>query len=158
MSTQIHPTAHVSEDAKIGEGTQIGAHAYVGEGVVIGVNCQVGQNGSIGPNVVLGDVVIVDDGAAVLGPAWIEDRAHLFQGVRVGEVPQTGQIRNGVTFILHGSQVLPGARIARGVRVGPMAMVLRSANVVEDVRPANVVSGDPARVIYILYLGLDGAI
>ncbi|MBE3037276.1 MAG: hypothetical protein IMZ62_00455, partial [Chloroflexi bacterium] len=145
-----HPTAHVSEDAIIGEGTQIGAHSYVGEGVVIGAHCQVGQNVSIGANVVLGEAVIVEDGAAVLGPAWIEKGVHLFQGARVGDVPQTGQITDGVTFILHDCQVMSGARIARGVKVGPMAVVRPSAHVAEDVKPGWVVSGDPARLIFIL--------
>jgi len=76
---------------------------------VIGATCQVGQNVSIGANVVLGDAVIVEEGVTVLDPAWIEEGVHLFQGARVGDVPQTGQIGDGVTRILQGSQVLPKA-------------------------------------------------
>jgi acetyltransferase-like isoleucine patch superfamily enzyme len=94
--------------------------------------------------------VIVEDGAAVLGPAWIEDGAHLYQGVRLGDELQCGKVGEGTTIILHGSQIMDGARIARGVKVGPKAMVRPSAHVVEDVKTGWVVSGDPAKLIFIL--------
>ena len=41
MSVSIHPTALVSESAKIGENVSIGAYSIVGEGVELGDNCKV---------------------------------------------------------------------------------------------------------------------
>jgi UDP-N-acetylglucosamine acyltransferase len=68
MTQNIHPTAYISPDAKIGDNVKIGAFAVIENNVEIGANCviqahaviqpftKMGSGNVIHPNVVLGDL------------------------------------------------------------------------------------------------------
>jgi UDP-3-O-[3-hydroxymyristoyl] glucosamine N-acyltransferase len=55
LSTNIHPTAEVSPDAQVGEGTRIWHQAQVREGARIGRDCILGKGVYIDRDVVVGD-------------------------------------------------------------------------------------------------------
>jgi len=57
MTVRIHPTADVSPDALIGDGTSIWHHAQVREGSVIGENCIIGKGVYIDQGVHIGENV-----------------------------------------------------------------------------------------------------
>jgi UDP-N-acetylglucosamine acyltransferase len=69
-AAQIHPTAIVHPDARLGEGVAIGAYSVVGEHV------EVGEGSWIGPHVVIG------------GHTRIGRENRIFQFSSIGEVPQ----------------------------------------------------------------------
>lgn len=68
MTQNIHPTAYISPDAKLGENVKIGAFAVIENHVEIGANCiiqahaviqpftKMGSGNVVHPNVVLGDL------------------------------------------------------------------------------------------------------
>lgn len=70
MSVTIHPTAIVSDGAKIGDGSSIGAYSIIGPRVVLG------KGNKIGPHVVI-------EGNTVIG-----DENTIFQFASVGAEPQ----------------------------------------------------------------------
>jgi UDP-3-O-[3-hydroxymyristoyl] glucosamine N-acyltransferase len=81
---QIHPTAVIAADARLGTNVFIGAFCCVGEGSSVGSGTQlragskVGDNVSIGENCVLHPNVVVDDNCE------LGDRVILHAGVVVG--------------------------------------------------------------------------
>jgi len=82
--TEIHPTAVISDSAKIGQDVFIGAFVCVGDSSVIGDGCQmragakVGDNVTLGKNCLLHPNVFVEDGCT-LGSSVI-----LHTGVVIG--------------------------------------------------------------------------
>lgn len=65
---QIHPTAIVSPEAVIGEGTKVGPYAVIDDKVTIGKNCDIQAHAVIRSQVTLGDEVAVHP-FSVLGGA-----------------------------------------------------------------------------------------
>ncbi|MGH2504455.1 MAG: DapH/DapD/GlmU-related protein, partial [Ktedonobacterales bacterium] len=53
----IHPTAHVSDQATIGDDTRIWSHAQVREGATLGSECNIGKNVYVDFDVKIGNRV-----------------------------------------------------------------------------------------------------
>ncbi len=77
----IHPTADVSPDASIGEGTRIWHQAQVRERARIGRNCIVGKGSYVDSDVLIGDNVKIQNGVNIYHGVTIED--GVFVGPRV---------------------------------------------------------------------------
>ena len=73
MATRIAPSADVSEEAVLGEGTSIWHLAQVREHAVLGRDCIVGRGAYIGEGVVMGDSCKVQNYALVYEPARLAD-------------------------------------------------------------------------------------
>ena len=73
MATRIAPSADVSEDAVLGEGTSIWHLAQVREHAVLGRDCIVGRGAYIGEGVRMGRHCKVQNYALVYEPAHLED-------------------------------------------------------------------------------------
>ena len=88
--TYKHPTALVSESAKVGEGciicpfTIINAKAVIGENVSLNVNVSIGHEASVGPHSVLSPYVALNGNASVAQQSFIGSRSTVFPSVKVG--------------------------------------------------------------------------
>ena len=151
MGARIHPTADVSQDAVVGEGTSIWPWAQVREGARIGARCNIGKDVYIDTKVVVGD------------DCKIENFATLYRGLTVGDrvfigphacftndtypraVSPDWQIV--ATKVEDGASIGANATILCGLTVGRNAMVAAGAVVTKDVPPHALVAGVPAKVV-----------
>lgn len=119
LITVIHPSAHISPGATIGEGSVVEACTVIKTGSSIGPLAIINSCVSIGHDVVLGEGVHISPGVSIGG--WVE----------IGEGAHIGM----------GASVIPRVRIGKNVVVGANAAVIRDL-------PDNVVAvGVPARII-----------
>ena len=87
-----HPSAYISPDAQIGEGTAVCFDVHVGSGAVIGRNCYLSRNASVGHDAVINDHTrlgvnsfvgghtIVGENAFIGAGAMLRDRIHAGKG------------------------------------------------------------------------------
>jgi len=154
---RIHPSADVSDDAKIGEGSSVWHLAQVREHAVLGESCIIGRGAYVGEGVVMGDNCKLQNYALVYEPAVLGD------GVFVGpavvftndhyprSVTPDGRLKRGDDWEPVGVTVRDGASIgARSVCVAPVtigrwALVAAGSVVVKDVPDFALVAGVPAR-------------
>ena len=157
MTVRIQPTADVSDEVTIGEGSSIWHLAQVREGAVIGRNCIVGRGAYVGTGVRMGDNCKLQNYALVYEPAVLED------GVFVGpavcftndhfprSVAPDGTLKRGDDWEAVGVTCREGSSIgARAVCVAPVtigrwALVAAGSVVVKDVPDFALVAGVPAR-------------
>ncbi len=147
----IHPTAIVSEEAHIGEGTSIWHH------------CQVREHATIGKNCILGKGVYVDTGVTIGSECKIQNYACLYQGVSIRDrvfigphVTFTNDLyprswlwnaeRLIKTEVKEGASIGANATIVCGVVIGAYAMIGAGAVVTEDVPDHALVLGNPGTV------------
>lgn len=156
---RIHPSADVSDDAKIGEGSAVWHLAQVRERAVLGENCIIGRGAYVGEGVVMGDNCKLQNYALVYEPAVLEN------GVFVGpavvftndhyprSITPEGKLKRGDDWEPVGVTVREGASVgARSVCVAPVtigrwALVAAGSVVVKDVPDFALVAGVPARRI-----------
>jgi len=156
---QVHSSADVSPQAKIGAGTKIWHQAQIREGACIGQHCIIGKGAYIDSNVTIGNRVKIQNGAFVYHGATLED------GVFVGPhacltndhlpraITPDGKLKGdedwevGRTLIQYGASVGAGAIVLPGVNVGRWAMIGAGAVVTKDVAAHALVVGNPARLI-----------
>ncbi len=156
-ATTIHPTAEISPEAQVGEGTQVWHHAQVREGARIGARCTLGKGVYIDRDVVVGD------------RCKIQNRASLFHGVRLADgvfvgphavftndrfpraVNGDGTLKTeddweaGTIVVREGASIGAGAVILPNVTIGAWAVIAAGAVVTSDVRDHALVKGNPAR-------------
>ncbi len=146
----IHPSAHVSPDADIGEGTKIWHEAQVREGAVIGKNCILGKSVYVGVNVKIGDNVKLENRVSVFQGVTIED--DVFVGPHV---VFTNDIRPRSfnsnwkvipTIVKKGASIGANSTIICGITIGEYAMIGAGSVVTKDVPPHALVYGNPARI------------
>ncbi|HYM39087.1 MAG TPA: acyltransferase [Thermoplasmata archaeon] len=151
MGTRIHPTAEVSPQAFVGDGTSIWHWAQVREGARIGARCNVGKDVYIDKDVVVGD------------DCKIQNFATLYRGLTVGDrvfigphacftndtypraVSRDWQVIP--TKVEDGASIGANATILCGLSIGRHAMVAAGAVVTKDVPAHALVAGVPAKVV-----------
>lgn len=144
----IAPTAVVSDDVKIGEGTLIWNFAQVREGAVIGKNCNIANGVYIDKNVRIGNNVIIQNKASIYRNAIIED--NVFIGPHVCLIndknPRAGVISELSSFwiIGKGATIGAGSIIMPNVNIGKCALVGAGSLVTKDVPDHGLVYGSPA--------------
>ena len=157
MSTRIDPSADVSEQAVIGEGSSIWHLAQVREHAVLGAGCIVGRGAYIGEGARLGDNCKVQNYALVYEPARLGDGVFIGPAVVLTNdrfpraVNPDGTLKSASDWEAVGVTIGTGAAIgARAVcvapvRIGAWASVGAGAVVTRDVAPYALVVGVPAR-------------
>lgn len=157
--TRIEPSADVSPDATIGEGSSVWHLAQVREGAVLGSGCIVGRGAYVGTGVRMGENCKLQNYALVYEPAVLGN------GVFVGpavvftndhfprSVAPDGTLKRGDDWEAVGVTCLDGASIgARAVCVAPVtigrwALVAAGSVVIRDVPDFGLVAGVPAKRI-----------
>ena len=150
MAGRIHPSAEVSAEATVGEGTSIWHWAQVREGARIGARCNIGKDVYVDTFVVIGD------------DCKIQNFATLYRGVTIGSrvfvgphvcftndlYPRTDRhVVYPRTRVEDFASIGSNATVVGGVTIHGHSIVGAGAVVTRDVPPLAVVAGNPARVI-----------
>lgn len=117
FSTVIHPSAVVTSDVILGEGSQVMAGAVIQPGSHIGCNTIINTRASVDHDCIIGDHVHISPGVTLSG------------GVDIGA----------------GSHIGTGATLIQGISIGCGCLVAAGAVVVKDITDGEMVRGVPAR-------------
>ena len=152
MSYYAHPTAEVSEKAKIGKGTKIWHQAQIREGAIIGENCNLGKGVYVDFDVKIGNNVKIQNYVSVYHGVEIEDDvfvgpAAVFTNDKHPRAWLWDETRLCHTKIRKGASIGANATIVCGVEIGEYAMVAAGAVVTKNVPPHALVMGVPAKVV-----------
>lgn len=158
MAIRIHPTADVSLEATVGDGTSIWQHVQIREGAVIGRNCNLGKGVFVDLDVKIGDNVKIQNYVSVFEGVEIEN------GVMVGPhvcftndllpraVNPDGTLKSTEDWFLTKTLIREGAglgansTIVCGVVVGKWSLVGSGSVVTRNVPDYGLVYGNPARL------------
>ena len=147
----VHPTADVSEKAKVAAGTKIWHQAQVREGAVIGKNCIIGKSVYIDFNVEVGSGVKIQNHVSVYHGVTIED--DVFVGPEVtftnDILPRAFRWDDSLvvpTLVKKGASIGANSTIICGITIGEYSMVGAGSVVTKDVPPYGLMLGNPARL------------
>lgn len=159
QAVRIAPSADVSTDAVIGDGTSIWHLAQVREGAELGENCIVGRGAYVGTGVRIGRNCKIQNYALVYEPAALGDGVFIGPAVVLTNdaypraITPAGELKSADDWEAVGVEIGDGASIgARAtcvapVRIGKWATVAAGAVVVKDVPDYALVVGVPARKV-----------
>ena len=117
FSTVIHPSAVVTSDVILGEGSQGMSGEVIQPGSHIGCNTIINTRASVDHDCIIGDHVHISPGVTLSG------------GVDIGA----------------GSHIGTGATLIQGISIGCGCLVAAGAVVVKDITDGEMVRGVPAR-------------
>jgi UDP-2-acetamido-3-amino-2,3-dideoxy-glucuronate N-acetyltransferase len=158
MPVRIHPSADVSLNAAVGEGTSIWHQAQVREDASIGQNCIIGKGVYIDAGVEIGNNVKIQNYCSVYHGVTIED--GVFVGPHVcftndlhpravnpdGSLKAADDWVLSYTLIKHGAALGANSTIVCGITIGEWAMIGSGSVVTRDVPPYGLAWGNPARL------------
>jgi len=101
---EIHATAVVHPDAKLGVDVQVGPHAVVGASARIGNGCVIGPSAVIDGSVILGDECQVGPSVMITGNTTIGRGNRFFHGASIGNDPQDLKFHGEESFLEIGSE------------------------------------------------------
>jgi UDP-2-acetamido-3-amino-2,3-dideoxy-glucuronate N-acetyltransferase len=153
----VHPTAEVSPDAHVGEGSRIWRQAHVREHASIGETCNVGKGVYIDAHVRIGSNVKIQNHVSIFEGVTIED--GVFIGPHVcftndllpRAITPDGKLKSAddweitPTLVKYGASIGAGSVIVCGITIGEFALVGAGSIVTKDVPPHALVFGNPAR-------------
>lgn len=147
----IHPTANVSDKARIGAGTKVWINVQIRENAVIGENCIISKDVYIDHAVTIGDRCKIQNSVSVYN--GVEIGSDVFVGPNVAftndKVPRAFNTDWKITptRIGEGASLGANSTIICGITVGEYAMVAAGSVATRDVPPYTLVMGNPARVV-----------
>jgi acetyltransferase-like isoleucine patch superfamily enzyme len=156
---RIHPTADVSEDATVGQGTQIWHQAHIRERAVIGERCIIGKDVYVDFEVIVGNDVKIQNSALLYHGLTVEDGVMIgpracFTNDRLPRaITPEGQLKGaddwdvGRVLVRYGAGIGAGAIILPGVTIGRWSLVGAGAVVTKDVPNHGLVVGVPATLV-----------
>jgi UDP-2-acetamido-3-amino-2,3-dideoxy-glucuronate N-acetyltransferase len=155
---KIHPTADVSDQAQIGDGTSIWHQAQVREGVILGEKCIIGKGVYLDAKVQIGNNVKIQNYTSVYHGVVIED--GVFVGPHVcftndmlprainpdGSLKSEDDWTISETLVRKGASLGANSTIRCGVTIGEWALVGSGSVVTRDIPKHGLVYGNPARL------------
>lgn len=146
-----HPTAEVSDKARIGAGTKVWNQSQIRENTTIGKDCVISKNVYVDFGVTIGDRVKLQNNVNVYHGVTLEDdvfcgpqmtftndlfpRAALWSDDRLVE-----------TLVKRGASIGANATVVAGITIGRHALVGAGSVVTGDVPDHGLVYGNPARL------------
>lgn len=115
----IHPSATISPNTSIGEGTVVMARVAINPDVIIGKHCIINTNATIEHDALIADFVHICPGVSLAGNVTIDE----------------------------GTQVGIGATVIQGVSIGKWVTIGAGAVVLKDIPDYAVVVGNPGKII-----------
>lgn len=145
-----HETAVIDEGCEIGRGSKIWHFSHIMTGCRIGEKCNIGQNVVISPDVILGRNVKIQNNVSIYTGVICEDDVFLGPSMVFTNVinPRSAVIRRDEykrTLVKKGASIGANATIVCGVTLGEYSFVGAGAVVTKDVKPCELVVGNPAR-------------
>jgi acetyltransferase-like isoleucine patch superfamily enzyme len=154
----IHPTAEVAPSARVGAGTRIWSQAQVREHARVGEECNIGKGVYIDANVRVGSRVKIQNYSSVFEGVNLED--GVFIGPHVcftndlfpRAITLDGQLKSANDWLItptvvgYGASIGAGSVIRCGVTIGQFALVGAGSVVTHDIRPHELVFGNPAHL------------
>lgn len=157
-SVRVHPTADVSPEAQIGDGTSVWHQAQIREGSHIGRHCVIGKGVYVDFGVRVGNNVKIQNYTSVYHGVTIQDGVFVGPHVcftndkRPRAINPEGSLKRDDDWELSETLVLEGAAIGAhsvivcGTTIGRWAMVGSGSVVTRDVPDYGLVWGNPARL------------
>jgi UDP-N-acetylglucosamine acyltransferase len=103
-AAEIHPSAVVHPEARLGHDVVVGPHAVVGPSVQIGHGCQIGPSAVLEGNVSLGEDCLLGPSVMVTGNTTIGRGNRFFHGASIGNDPQDLKYRGEPTYLEIGDE------------------------------------------------------
>lgn len=98
-TAEIHPTAVVHPEAKLGLDVTIGPHAVVDAGVQVGNGCLIGPGAVLQGGVALGDDCRLGPSVMITGNTSIGRGNRFFHGASIGNEPQDLKFRGELSYL-----------------------------------------------------------
>jgi len=158
MPIKVHPTAEISENVVIGDGSSIWHHCQLRPGAVIGKNCILGKGVYIDNDVHIGDCVKIQNYVSVYHGVTVEEGVFIGPHVcftndmRPRAINPDGSLKSAEdwelskTLIQRGASLGANSTIRCGVTVGEWALVGAGSVVTHDVPAYGIIFGVPARL------------
>lgn len=157
VSFQIHPTAIIGGNVRIGEGSKIWANAQIRENAEIGHNCVIGKDVYIGNSVQIGDNCKIQNSALIYEPASLAAGVFIGPGViftndhNPRAVNTDTSLKSAHDWKPSGVKVGEGASLGAGaiciapVEIGEWSLVAAGSIVTKNVPNYALVVGSPAK-------------
>ena len=150
-NTFIHPSAHVSEGAVIGEGTKVWINSQIREKVTIGENCIISKDTYIDTGVSIGNGVKIQNGVSVYQGVTIADDVFIGPNACFTNdlLPRAFNTEWKITEtkVEKGASIGANATIICGHTLGEYCMIGAGSVVTRDVPPYALMVGNPAKQI-----------
>jgi acetyltransferase-like isoleucine patch superfamily enzyme len=145
----VHPSAEVEDGAVIGSGTRVWHLSHLRAGSRIGSDCNLGRNVYVDPDVTIGDRCKIQNNVSVYVGVTLEDEVFVGpSAVFTNDLrPRAGNEDWKITetLVRRGATICANVTVVCGNEIGEYAMVAAGSVVTRDVRPHQLVAGNPAR-------------
>jgi len=151
MSIFIHESAHISPEAKIGEGTKIWHFCHIMPGAKIGKKCSIGQNFNVGSRAIIGNGVKIQNNVSVYDDVIIEDNVFcgpscVFTNVINPRAFVERKHEYRKTVVKKGASIGANATIVCGATIGEYVLIGAGSVVTRYIPAYALAYGNPARV------------